>query len=187
MASLKSPRSRRSKKHRVVENQVDFSDLIEGKTYNVTEKTIVKRGVHERRRRPDENKIPDEIKIITYIGEYHAQFPNAVRFLNVTIDGVKETERFVMKKDIIHITRFEFPGLPNELRNRINSFSRPSPNKTGYKPFNNFIKLSPGDEIIHKDGSHTVLTHSIVLGPGGSYKTKPINRHRKNVRTRKNK
>jgi hypothetical protein len=172
MASLKS-RSIRSKKHRVVENQVEFSELIEGKIYNVTEKTIVKRV-----------RRPDEIKIITYTGEYHAQFQKAIRFLNVTIDGVTETERTVFKKDIIHITRFEFPGLPNDLRNRINSFSRPSPktnktNKTGYKPFNNFIKLSPGDEIIFKDGSHTILTHSTVIGPKGSYKTKPVNLHKK--------
>jgi len=163
-----------SKKHQPLEIRVDMSDLVEGEKYNVTEKTIVKPGVHERR-----SKAP-EIKIITYVGTYYNQHHKAVYFDNVMIDGVKEDHRSVMKEDIVRITRFVFPGLPNELHKRMNGFSKkPSPNRNIYKPIRSPVKLSPGDELIHKDGSLIVVTHRTFVVPGGFYKGNPVDRYRK--------
>lgn len=184
--------SRRSKKH-LVENEVAFDDLVEGEKYNIKERTVVPRSVHNRH---SKSKVPDKIKIISYIGTLTRQQQLAVWFDNVTIEDDPKKERLVMKEDVVRISRFDFPGLPNELRTKINSFSKPTPKKSGYKPFIGITKLSPGDHLVNMDGIHTRVTRHGYVPPGGIYEGKKYHAYRqksptmggtRNTRTRKHK
>jgi len=191
MAAMNSPRrsnsrrsnsrrsnSRRSNSRRsklVLEEKVNFDDLIVGERYNVTEKVIVKPSVYLH------HKTPDKIKIINYIGELQAQFPKLVRFS--TIDGVKQ-ERAVEKKDILRISRFVLPGLPDEVVERIYGFEKKSPNRNGFSPITEGLHLSPGDKVIHTDGTESVVNYGATVF--GYYKGKQLRLYKKPTKGRKN-
>jgi hypothetical protein len=96
-----------SRKHQVVEQEVSSDELNIGVLYNVTERIIIPRPVHSKH---SKTKLPDEFEIISYIGECSQPFPKFVRF-KVPIGGGKTEERLVDKADIVHLSKFDFPGL----------------------------------------------------------------------------
>jgi len=78
-----------------------------------------------------------------------------------------------------------FPGLPDELVRKIKGYTtkmRSNNSNNGYKPFTNMTKLSPGDDLLYKDGRHTVVTHTQFVGPSGYYKGQLVGAYRKKTR-----
>jgi len=161
-----------SRKHQVVEQEVSSDELNIGVLYNVTERIIIPRPVHSKH---SKTKLPDEFEIISYIGECSQPFPKFVRF-KVPIGGGKTEERLVDKADIVHLSKFDFPGLPDEVIKRIHGFTKPaSVNKNGYVPIpKEGLRLSPGDQVIFKDGGKSAVTHVATVFPGGYYKGREI-------------
>jgi hypothetical protein len=170
-----------SAKHRPVEEEVAFKDLVVGERYNVTEKHFVGLLPQESKRK-SKSKERDEsrhvFKLTTFSGEFLHQNIDSIEFKNVVNENKKKIVVYGIPKSDVHIiTKLVFPGLANELVRRVHGFTKK--NHSNYKRFTTMTKLSPGDDLIDMDGNHIRVNTNQFVGPSGVYKGRPVTGYRK--------